>query len=75
MKFRMTRRRATVLLAFMALLLSIPVSATASYAASDGWGFAEFKDGKAAGLAVHQTCLPCHELAKAQDFVFTHYAH
>jgi hypothetical protein len=32
----MTRRRA-VLLAFVALLLSIPVTATASYAASDGW--------------------------------------
>ena len=37
MKFQMTRRRATVLLAFVALLLSIPVTATASYAASDGW--------------------------------------
>jgi hypothetical protein len=36
LKFRMTRRRA-VLLAFVALLLSIPVTATASYAASDGW--------------------------------------
>jgi hypothetical protein len=37
LKFRMTRRRAAVLLAFVALLLSIPVTATASYAASDGW--------------------------------------
>jgi hypothetical protein len=37
LKFQMTRRRATVLLAFVALLLSIPVTATASYAASDGW--------------------------------------
>jgi hypothetical protein len=23
---------------------------------------------------VHKTCFPCHELAKARDFVFTHYA-
>ena len=38
MKFRMTRRRAAVLLAFLALLLSIPVTASSSYAAaSSGW--------------------------------------
>jgi hypothetical protein len=37
-KFRMTRRRAMVLLAFLALLLAIPIAAPASYAAaSTGW--------------------------------------
>jgi hypothetical protein len=37
-KFRITRRRAAVLLAFLALLLGIPVTASASYAAaSSGW--------------------------------------
>jgi Cytochrome P460 len=44
------------------------------YAATGGWGFADFKDGKPADEAVHKTCFPCHELAKARDFVFTHYA-
>jgi hypothetical protein len=45
------------------------------YAATGGWGFAQFKDGNPADEALHQTCFPCHEPAKAQDFVFTHYAH
>jgi cytochrome c2 len=44
------------------------------YAATGGWGFADFKDGKPAGEAVLKTCFPCHELAKDHDFVFTHYA-
>jgi hypothetical protein len=44
------------------------------YAATGGWGFAQFKDGKPANEAVHKTCFPCHEHAKARDFVFTHYA-
>ena len=44
------------------------------YAATGGWGFADFKDGKPADEAVHQTCFPCHEPAKAHDFVFTHYS-
>ena len=44
------------------------------YAATGGWGFAQFKDGKPADEAVHKTCFSCHEPAKARDFVFTHYA-
>jgi hypothetical protein len=44
------------------------------YAATAGWGFADFKDGKPAGEAVHKTCYSCHEPAKDRDFVFTHYA-
>jgi hypothetical protein len=37
-KFRMTHRRAAVLLAFLALLIGIPVTASASFAAaSSGW--------------------------------------
>ena len=44
------------------------------YAATDGWGFADFTDGRPASEAVHQTCYPCHEPAKARDFVFTRYA-
>ncbi len=44
------------------------------YAATGGWGFAQFKDGKPDQAAALKTCLPCHEPAKAHDFVFTHYA-
>ena len=44
------------------------------YAATAGWGFADFKDGKPADEAVHKTCFPCHEPIKARDLVFTRYA-
>ena len=44
------------------------------YAATGGWGFAQFKDGKPADAALLKTCFPCHEPVKARDFVFTHYA-
>ena len=44
------------------------------YAATGGWGFAQFKDGKPADEALLKTCFPCHEPVKARDFVFTHYA-
>jgi hypothetical protein len=44
------------------------------YAATGGWGFAQFKDGKPANEAVIKACFPCHESAKARDFVFTRYA-
>ncbi|MGB8011319.1 MAG: cytochrome P460 family protein [Terriglobales bacterium] len=44
------------------------------YAATGGWGFAQFKDGKPDGEAKLNTCFPCHEPVKARDFVYTHYA-
>jgi hypothetical protein len=44
------------------------------YAATGGWGFADFKDGKPQDRALHEACFPCHEPAKAHDFVFAHYA-
>ena len=44
------------------------------YASTDGWGFAQFNDGKPADEAVHKTCFSCHEPIKARDFVFTRYA-
>ena len=44
------------------------------YAASGGWGFAQFNDGKPADEALHKTCFPCHAPFKANDLVFTHYA-
>ncbi len=44
------------------------------YAATGGWGFAQFINGKPDGEAVHQTCFSCHEPAKDRDFVFTRYS-
>jgi hypothetical protein len=43
------------------------------YAATGGWGFAQFKDGKPADEALLKTCFPCHEPIKARDYVFTRY--
>jgi hypothetical protein len=54
--------------------LQLMVKDSRKYAATGGWGFAQFKDGKPADKALLQACFPCHEPAKAQDFVFTHYA-
>jgi hypothetical protein len=44
------------------------------YAATGGWGFADFKDGKPGDQALHETCFSCHIPAKDRDYVFTHYA-
>jgi hypothetical protein len=44
------------------------------YAATDGWGFAQFFDGKPVDEAALKGCFACHEPAEARDFVFTHYA-
>lgn len=44
------------------------------YASTGGWGFADFKDGKPGDQALHEACFPCHEPAKAHDFVFARYA-
>src|SRR6516164_6667788 len=44
------------------------------YAATGGWGFADFKNGKPGDEALHNTCFPCHQPAKGRDYVFTRYA-
>jgi hypothetical protein len=44
------------------------------YAATGGWGFAQFNDGKPADEAAHNTCFACHQAASGRDFVFTNYA-
>jgi Cytochrome P460 len=44
------------------------------YAATDGWGFADFTNGKPGNEALHKTCYACHLPAKDRDFVFTRYA-
>ena len=44
------------------------------YAATGGWGFADFKDGKPGDKALHETCFPCHKPVKDRDYVFARYA-
>jgi len=44
------------------------------YAASGGWGFADFTKGKPGNEALHEKCFPCHAPAKDHDYVFTRYA-
>jgi hypothetical protein len=44
------------------------------YAASGGWGFADFTNGKPGNEALHQKCFPCHQPGKDHDYVFTRYA-
>ena len=44
------------------------------YAATGGWGYAQFNAGKPAGTALMETCYPCHQAIPSRDFVFTRYA-
>lgn len=44
------------------------------YAATDGWGYAHFENGKPADDSMLETCAPCHQAVKSRDFVFTRYA-
>jgi hypothetical protein len=45
------------------------------YAATGGWGFGHFQDGKpSTDEAMMKTCFPCHQQATARDLVFTRYA-
>jgi len=44
------------------------------YAATGGWGFGHFNDGKPADVAFMKSCFPCHDQVKGRDLVFTRYA-
>ena len=50
------------------------VKDSTKYAATGGWGFGHFQEGKPADAAFMQPCFPCHEKARATDLVFTRYA-
>jgi hypothetical protein len=56
--------------------IQLMVKDSTKWAATGGWGFAQFdKNGKPnLPEADLKTCFPCHEPGKAGDFVFTHYA-
>ena len=50
------------------------VKDSTKYAATGGWGFGHFADGKAGDAAFMKSCFPCHNQIKARDLVFTQYA-
>jgi hypothetical protein len=54
--------------------VQLMVKDSQKYAATGGWGFGQFKDGKPNDEQVLKTCFPCHEEVKGRDFVFTRYA-
>ncbi len=58
-----------------ATTVQVMVKDSGKYAASHGWGFGRFVNGKPVDAAQHETCLSCHEgNVKDHDFVFTRYA-
>ena len=58
-----------------ATTVQVMVKDSRKYAATGGWGFGRFINGKPADEAQHQTCFACHQ-ARVQnhDFVFTRFA-
>jgi hypothetical protein len=50
------------------------VKDSTKYAATGGWGFAQFNDGKPVDAVGLSGCFACHVPVKARDFIFTKYA-
>lgn len=44
------------------------------YAATGGWGYGHFEEGKPAADEMLKTCFGCHRAVKERDFVFTRYS-
>ena len=58
-----------------ATTVQVMVKDAKKYAATGGWGFGRFINGKAVDAAQHQTCFACHQaLVKNHDYVFTRLA-
>ena len=54
--------------------LQFMVKDSKKYAATGGWGYAQFdKDGKAGPESDLKKCHPCHQAIADRDFVFTRY--
>ena len=55
--------------------IQFEVKDSKKYAATGGWGFGHFQDGKpSTDRAFMDTCFACHQQVKARDLVFTLYA-
>lgn len=55
--------------------VQVMVKDSVRYAATGGWGFGRFVNGRPVDAAQHETCFACHEAGVSdRDFVFTRYA-
>jgi hypothetical protein len=55
--------------------LQFMVKDSKKYAATGGWGYAQFdKEGKPGPEADLKKCFPCHQAVQGRDLVFTRYA-
>ena len=55
--------------------LQFMVKDSKKYAATGGWGYAQFdKEGKPGPESDLKKCFPCHQAIKDRDFVFTRYS-
>jgi hypothetical protein len=50
------------------------VKNSVKYAATGGWGYAHFDEGRPGSEALHGACHGCHEVVENRDFVFALYA-
>ena len=66
--------RAQAFVAGSPVNLQVMVKDSKKYAATGGWGFGDFRDGKPSDQALHEKCFRCDAPFKASDYVFTHYA-
>jgi len=58
-----------------ATTVQVMVKDSKRYAATGGWGYGRFIDGKPVDKAQHETCFACHAAhVKDRDYVFTRYA-
>ncbi|WP_132589775.1 MULTISPECIES: cytochrome P460 family protein [unclassified Rhizobium] len=58
-----------------ATTVQVMVKDSKKYAATGGWGFGRFVNGKPVDEAQHQTCFACHEASvQGHDYVFTRFA-
>jgi Cytochrome P460 len=58
-----------------ATTVQVMVKDSKRYAATGGWGFGRFVDGKPAPEAQHETCYSCHDVhVQNHDLVFTRWA-
>ena len=56
----------------VATTVQVMVKDYRKYAATGGWGFGRFINGKPVDEAQHRTCFACHDArAKGHDYVFT----
>jgi hypothetical protein len=65
-----------VFVAGPATKVQVMVKDAKKFAATGGWGFGSFMDGKPGDTAEHQACFACHEkhAGKGKDYVFTRFA-